>query len=136
LNALQKEYDEKKALLEVLADSLNVMKKKANIRYDKDGNIIGDEKVRLMDQIVKKLTLNVNEMLSITNQFKVSLSEKLTEIHVIEDAAVAEKKSKPVRWLIVMATALGSFAASTVVVVIIEILRNARDRHLPLDSPE
>lgn len=136
LNALQKEYDEKKTRLETLADSLNIMKKKANIRYDKDGNIIGDEQVRLMDQIVKKLTLNVNEMLSITNQFEVSLSEKLTEIHVIEDAGVAEKKSKPVRWLIVLATAIGAFAAATVAVVIIEILRNARSRHLSLDTQE
>lgn len=136
LNALKTEYVSKKDMLEVLADSLNTMKIGANIRYDKDGNILGDEKIRLMDQIVKKLTLNVNELLTITNQFEVSLSEKLTEIHVIEAASVAEKKSRPVRWLIVLATAIGSFIAATIVVVIIELLRHARDQYQPLGQQE
>jgi capsular polysaccharide biosynthesis protein len=134
LDVLLNEYDIKKSRLELLADSLSVLKKTNPYSYDKDGNLIGAEKLRLLDATVKNLTNDVNQLLTMANQFEVSLADNYTSLHVVEDAAIPERKTKPVRWMIVLATLVGAFITATLTVIIIELIRHARDTAQPLDA--
>ncbi|HUH74323.1 MAG TPA: hypothetical protein VLZ75_07930 [Chitinophagales bacterium] len=116
--------------LRKLADQLDSMKKEVTYYYDKDGNIIGDENLRMLDKEFQNLNTYVSTLFSISNQYGLSMSEKYPSIYVIEEASVAEKKAKPIRWLIVLCTAIGSFVVATAVIVFIELIE-----HVKLSNP-
>lgn len=133
-NVLRQEAENKAWELRALADSLNKEKKASSYFYDKDGNLIGEEKLRMLDEAFRNLNIYVNEMYSITNQYSISMNEKYPTIYVVEDATVAEKKTKPVRWLIVLACAIGSFIAATVVIILVELLKHAQFSKESMDA--
>jgi hypothetical protein len=56
----------------------------------------------MLDKEFQNLNTYVSTLYSISNQYGLSMSEKYPSIYVVEDAAVAEKKVKPIRWLIVL----------------------------------
>lgn len=112
--------------LKKLASQLDSMKRITTFYYDKEGNIIGDEKLRMLDKEFQNLNTYVSTLFSISNQYGLSMSERYPSIYVIEEASVSEKKVKPIRWLIVLCTAIGSFVAATAVIVFIELLQHAQ----------
>jgi uncharacterized protein involved in exopolysaccharide biosynthesis len=57
------------------------------------------------------------ELQNVKNQYTVSLNNDFTSIYIIEDAAIAIKKSKPVRWQIVLMTAFSAFGVSLLIAV-------------------
>ncbi len=123
---LSNEAEWKGRELRVLADSLNKMKKVSTYFYDKDGNLMGEEKLRMLDMEFQNLNAYLGTLYSISNQYNISMSERYPSIYVVEDAAVAEKKIKPVRWLIVLSCAIGAFIAATVTIILIELLKHAQ----------
>lgn len=133
-NVLRNEAEIKSQELNILADSLNKMKKGSTYFYDKDGNLIGEEKLRMLDEAFQNLNIYVNNLYSITNQFGISMDEKYPTIYVVEDATVAEKKTKPVRWLIVLSCAIGSFIAATVAITLIELLKHVKFSRESVDA--
>jgi hypothetical protein len=112
--------------LRKLASQLDSMKKITTYNYDKDGNLVGNEKLRMLDKEFQNLNTYVSTLFSISNQYGLSMSDKYPSIYVVEDAAVAEKKAKPIRWLIVLCTAIGSFVAASAVIVFIELLQHVK----------
>lgn len=112
--------------LKRLADSLNVLKKSSTYYYDKDGNLIGDERLRMLDKEFQSINSYVSTLYSIANQYSISMSDRYPTIYVVEDASVAEKKTKPVRWFIVVATAFASFVAATVMIILVELLQHVQ----------
>ena len=123
---LKQDAQKKQRELAILADSLNILKKNVKYFYDKEGNLVGDEHLRLLDKRFQALNKYVQELNVISDQYQVSSSEKYPSIYVIENANIAEKKTKPVRWLIVLGTAVMSFVTATVVIVLIELLKHAK----------
>ncbi|MFT7114387.1 MAG: hypothetical protein ACI8P7_001173 [Candidatus Azotimanducaceae bacterium] len=57
---------------------------------------------------------------------KVNLENQMSHKFIVNDAFVAEKKSYPVRWLIVVLSTLGAFALTLVTIIILETLRGAK----------
>jgi hypothetical protein len=112
--------------LRKLASQLDSMKKITTYNYDKDGNLVGNEKLRMLDKEFQNLNTYVSTLFSISNQYGLSMSDKYPSIYVVEDAAVAERKAKPIRWLIVLCTAIGSFVAASAVIVFIELLQHVK----------
>jgi len=131
---MNSELHRKSKELSIMADSLSKLKKSSSYFYDKDGNLIGDERLRMLDAAFQNLSMDVNSLFTITSQYEVSLAEKYPSIHIVEDAAVAEKKVKPVRWLIVLATGLGAFIAATLAIIIIELVKHAKSGIQPMDA--
>lgn len=131
---LREDKRAKEQEMQVLADSLSALKKNSNYFYDKDGHLIGDEKLRMLDRGFQELSTYVSDLESIANQFAVSMSEKHPVVFIVESASVAEKKSKPTRWLIVLGTAIGAFAAATFLIVFIELLKYANPARQALES--
>ncbi len=111
--------------LRQLADSLNVLKNSSAYFYDKDGNLNGDENLRMLDREFQNLNSFISTLYSISSQYSVTMSDKYPTVYVVEGATVAEKKTKPIRWLIVVSTALSSFVAATLLVILLELLKYA-----------
>lgn len=65
------------------------------------------------------LTSEIKQLSEALTQYKVSNNDKFSSITILEKATAAEKKSKPIRWLIVVFSTLGGlfFALLTTVVV-------------------
>jgi uncharacterized protein involved in exopolysaccharide biosynthesis len=74
------------------------------------------------------LTSEIKQSSEALTQYKVSNNDKFSSITILEKAAAAEKKSKPVRWLIVILSVLGGFffsLLSTVVVNQVSYIRKS-----------
>lgn len=88
--------------------------------------------LRLIDkQIEEKKSaqdIHADEVLklsTIRDQYVVSNSDAFKSIYVVEEPTPAVKKSKPVRWLIVLSTALVSFVIASLVALVIELYKHA-----------
>ncbi|HNM31665.1 MAG TPA: Wzz/FepE/Etk N-terminal domain-containing protein [Chitinophagales bacterium] len=71
---------------------------------------------------------NADELLKLNtlrDQYAVSSSADFKTIYIVEDAAPAEKKTKPVRWLIVLSTAFVAVLFASFVALLIELYKNA-----------
>lgn len=71
------------------------------------------------------------ELQNLKNQYSVSLNNNFTSIYVIEAASMAVKKAYPVRWQIVMLTAIIAFATAVLLAVVYQLyLQNAKQQNL------
>lgn len=86
------------------------------------------EEKKLMLQTTGKSENTADELkklVSIRDQYVVSSSAQFKTLYVVEEPSPAVKKSKPVRWLIVLATALVSFFLASFVALLIELYKHA-----------
>ncbi|MCO5248525.1 MAG: hypothetical protein M9887_06230 [Chitinophagales bacterium] len=123
---LNNESEWESRALRLLADSLNRLKSHSDYSYDKDGNLIGDESLRMLNKQFDAQNDYVKTLYFLTNQFNISLSDKYPSVYIVEDAVVPEKKVKPIRWLIVGLTAVASFIIATIIIILIEIIQHVR----------
>ncbi len=90
--------------------------------------------LKLIDQQIatKKQTLSqstdVDEELfrlnTLRDQYAVSSSAAFKTIYIVEDAAPAEKKTKPVRWLIILSTSIAALLFASFIALLIELYKN------------
>jgi uncharacterized protein involved in exopolysaccharide biosynthesis len=73
----------------------------------------------------ENLLENLADITSLRDQYAVSTSQDFKSIYIIENPAPAVKKEKPVRWIIILSTAILSFAFATLLAIIIELYKNA-----------
>lgn len=67
----------------------------------------------------------LKKIMEIRDQYAVSSSAQFKTLYVVEEPSPAVKKSKPVRWLIVLATAVASFLSASFVALLIELYKHA-----------
>jgi LPS O-antigen subunit length determinant protein (WzzB/FepE family) len=65
------------------------------------------------------LTSEIKQLSEALTQYKVSNNDKFSSITILEKAAASEKKTKPVRWLIVTLSILGGFFFSLLAAVVV-----------------
>ncbi len=65
------------------------------------------------------LTSEISQLSEALTQYSVSNNDKISSITILEKAVAAEKKSKPVRWLMVLFATIGTFAFCLVISVVI-----------------
>ncbi|HQV77865.1 MAG TPA: hypothetical protein PLJ42_04060 [Chitinophagales bacterium] len=90
--------------------------------------------LNLLDkQIDNKQTQTLNiasaeelqKLITIRDQYAVSSSAAFKTTFTVEEAVPAVKKEKPVRWMIVLGTALCSFFMATFIAILIELFKHA-----------
>lgn len=121
--------------LKAISDSLTYL---AN-RYDIDvktsefgksiivgGNFQSREIVKALANEQANLTEEYLIRSNIKGQIKVSLQNKASSLHVLEQAFPADKKSKPVRWLVVASTMFGVFVFSILGALAVEQIKTIR----------
>lgn len=80
-------------------------------------------------QLLKDPTPNTAEEIqkfsAIRDQYAVSTSKDFKTLYVVEEPTPAVKKTKPVRWLIVLGTAVVSFLLASFIALLIELYKHA-----------
>ncbi|HRB92662.1 MAG TPA: hypothetical protein PLT17_04600, partial [Chitinophagales bacterium] len=67
----------------------------------------------------------LQKLITIRDQYAVSSSAAFKTTFTVEEAVPAVKKEKPVRWMIVLGTALCSFFMATFIAILIELFKHA-----------
>ncbi|MEZ5006787.1 MAG: hypothetical protein R2728_11420 [Chitinophagales bacterium] len=83
-------------------------------------------RIQFVNSRIESLTEEINDLQKLYDQYKISADEGFASIYLIETAAPALTKSKPVRWMIVAFTGLGAFAFSVLLAIILEKFKEVK----------
>ncbi len=86
---------------------------------------IAAKKILLQANVSDNTTDELKKLMSIRDQYAVSSSAAFKTLYVVEEPSEAVKKSKPVRWLILLATAVASFFLASFIALLIELYKHA-----------
>ena len=156
LNIVQYEYNEKVKQLKTFEDSLSQLMQKGVFDYESqseeycktysqaiaDGNTKGAERIKIkMDTLAKygatyislrDFLYNEKEQLSMLNQklkeAKVDAEQTLTHFFVVNKAIQSDKKAKPRRSIIILASTIATFTFSFVAIIFIELVKSYRKK--------
>ncbi len=78
------------------------------------------EQVKVLEEKKKGSIRELNNTQSMYEQYKSTINDAVPTLYILEKAIPAERKSKPIRWLIVLGSALISFVLGTLAVILIE----------------
>ena len=84
------------------------------------------EKVKVLEEKKKGAIRELNNNIVQYEQYKASIDTDVPTLFILEKAFPAEKKSKPVRWLIVLGTALVSFVICALAILLIERFKSIK----------
>ncbi len=86
---------------------------------------IVEKKVLLQTNVSENTTDELRKLLSIRDQYAVSSSKDFKTLYIIEEPSPAVKKSKPVRWLISLASTVAAFFLASFTALLIELYKHA-----------
>lgn len=86
---------------------------------------IAEKKLLLQAGASENTADELKKFMAIRDQYAVSSSSAFKTLYVVEEPAPAVKKAKPVRWLIVLATAAAAFFLASFVALLIELYKHA-----------
>lgn len=69
------------------------------------------------------LSSEITQLSEALTQYSVSNNDKISSITILEKAVAAEKKSKPVRWLLVLFSTLGTFVFCLIAAIVVSQLK-------------
>jgi capsular polysaccharide biosynthesis protein len=85
------------------------------------------ERVKVLEEKKKGAIRELNNNIVQFEQYKASINTDVPTLFILEKAFPAEKKSKPVRWLIVLGTALISFVLCALAILLIERFKGIKE---------
>lgn len=107
----KKELTEKEQTMKILTDSL-----KKIVRTNPSDTIT----TGILNKMTQKAVDNYINLLTIDDQYKSTFEDNYSSFYIIEPAIPPVKRSKPIRWLVVVSTALIVFAGACLSSIIIE----------------
>jgi uncharacterized protein involved in exopolysaccharide biosynthesis len=122
LYVLKDQLDAKYAQLDSLSRAIRILKKgevpsgKSAYQYFED-----------LKSVDIRLTEDLAETLKLKEKYDMAAAlykSDVSSIFLVEPAGVSEKKAKPIRWLIVVASTVGSFMLICLVAIFMEIYKN------------
>jgi capsular polysaccharide biosynthesis protein len=75
------------------------------------------------DAAVKEL----NNTIVLAEQFKATISDEVPTIYLLEKAYPAERKSKPIRWLVILSSVLIAFTITVLTIFLAERYKNIKE---------
>ncbi len=84
------------------------------------------ERVKMLEEQRKGAIRELNNNTVLYEQYKSTIDTQVPTLYVLEKAFPAEKKAKPVRWLIVLGATLLSLVLSAIAVLLIEQFKNIK----------
>ncbi len=141
---IEKEYQSKLAEVEQLKEGINALnsggvvenpfnrKNKRAARNDALLNVDklqnGGNNLGTLLSLTESLSLQVEQLNELQRKYeraKVDLNEYIPHHFVVTPASAAEKKVKPVRWLIVLGAMFSTFFLSMIMIILIERIRES-----------
>lgn len=86
---------------------------------------IAEKKLLMQTNASDNVADELKKIMAIRDQYAVSSSKAFKTLYVVEEPTPAVKKSKPVRWLILLVTAVASFLTASFVALVIELYKHA-----------
>jgi len=142
LEIYQVKLKNKEAEVKNLTDTIFMLKQEFNLYTDIDDltsqvrNSKGtkgseydaaSERVKVLEEKKKGAIRELNNNIVQFEQYKASISTDVPTLFILEKAFPAEKKSKPVRWLIVIGSTLIAFVLSTLAILLIERFKKLKE---------
>ncbi len=152
-----KEYKEMQLSIQVIVDSLRVIGKKGVNDYESQAEVLNQQlaiaisenngrAVRALEQRIDILAEYGSTFLSLKNSLeymteqvtllkakyeeaKVDAEQELPQKFIVNSAYVGEKKSYPVRWVIIAVTIFSALLLTTMIILTIENVANIRSRN-------
>lgn len=129
--SIKNELAEKDSALQLLTAEMVMMKKEFGIKTSGSGentSFVGDNiekveafKIKYFKQI--NIIEEINELKKFYYQYEVSAKNNETSLSVLEYAYPAEKKSKPIRWLIVVLSTVLTFVVAAFSALVYDVLK-------------
>jgi len=122
LYVLKDQLDAKYAQLDSLSRAVRILKKgdapsaKSAYQYFED-----------LKSVDIRLTEDLAETVKLKEKYDMAAAlykSDVSSIFIVEPAGVSERKAKPIRWLIVVASTLGSFMLMCLVAIFMEVYKN------------
>ncbi len=141
LSIYEKKMQEKEKIVEQLTDSIFAIKQEFGLYTDirelpnqvlsvqgRQGpaSDAAMERVKVLEEKKKGAIRELNNSIAMYEQYLATIDNDVPALLVLEKAYPAEKKSKPVRWLIVMTSVIVAFAFSCLAVVLMAQYRSFR----------
>jgi hypothetical protein len=123
LDILRSEVESRYKMLDSLSHAVNTFKKEA--QYNKNATAYFDD----IKNIDVRLTNNIIEATETKEKYMSALrfyNTDMPAIFIVEPAVIPEKKSKPIRWIIVASTTFGAFVLISLAVILIELYNKSR----------
>lgn len=133
ISTLKNKIEQKKIEIQLLSDSMFSVRNTYKLIDQGDQGISspnmnknfeeyakGVEMYRVFESRKKGASIELNDFVELYEQYNAALSNEFSSIYIIEKAYPADKKSKPIRWLIVVGAALFAFFVSALASVIFE----------------
>ncbi|OWY23508.1 hypothetical protein C7N43_15400 [Sphingobacteriales bacterium UPWRP_1] len=111
----KQDLDEKEQRLEMLRDSLI-----RTLTRNPDDTVTA----HVMERIIRRAVEEYNGALTLYEQHTAVMNQRYSTLYVVENATPAEKRFKPVRWLIVASATLVTLACMMLMAVFIEKFKN------------
>lgn len=120
--------DHNKDVLKTVSTQLDNMQSDLIKTTDSLANIrdTGSVYYKLLSKQQEILVDEMSELKSLKDQYEAASSHKFSSIFIIQEAQPAIKKSKPVRWIIVVASTLAAFFISMLGSIFIEKYKELR----------
>ena len=125
----------KRQELDSITSKLNMLGKvySINVKTDDKGNSMisgpsaeGVELYKTLQQQQQNVLVDFNKMSTLKSQYELSAKENVPSVYVVEKAYPAEKKDKPVRWLICSFSVVITFLLSVLAALLFEQLQFIR----------
>ncbi len=87
-----------------------------------------DQQLKLLEDQKKAGLKELNNTIGLAEQYKSTINTNVPTIFTLEKAYPAEKKSKPIRWIIVLGSLLTAFAGSVIMAWCIERMRDIKQQ--------
>jgi uncharacterized protein involved in exopolysaccharide biosynthesis len=136
VSSFEKKYREKQKEVNKLTDSLSDLKAKYNIEKvaggsEEDANYEASSPTALTQfEVLKSRHENALEELTrfstLYEQYEVSAEQDVSSVYILEKAYPANKKAKPVRWLICVATTLIATVLAVIGAIMAEKFKDLR----------
>jgi uncharacterized protein involved in exopolysaccharide biosynthesis len=127
LTILKNQIDTKYMVLDSILKSVK-MTKREEAKKSSGAKQYFDE----LKNIDVRLSEDYLETLKMKEQYETAISlynSNLSSIMMVEEASPAEKKSRPVRWLIVISSTIGAFMLVCLLAIFIELYKNESRVH-------
>lgn len=72
----------------------------------------------------------LNELKKKLDQAKIDVDARLSNVFILQTAAPAERKTYPIRWMILVGSVIGTFVVSCIVLLFIEKFKNEKDNFI------
>lgn len=110
-----------------LAGNISDLNRMNNMSADEKARFdMANEDIKILDDKKKAALKELNNSIGLAEQFKATINRDVPSIFILEKGFPAEKKSKPVRWLVVLSSVLIAFVVMVLTALVADYYKDIK----------